>query len=222
MQELKKAGKPIVLILSNGRPLELIRLEPLADAIVEIWQPGIAGGSALAGILSGRINPSGKLAITFPLTTGQIPTYYNMRQSSRPYEGMGNYQDIPTEPLYWFGHGLSYTDFEYSDVRLSKNKITKGQKLTAEVTVRNSGKINGKETVLWYISDPASSISRPIKELKYFEKKAITAGEKTVYTFEIDPMRDLSYTDETGKRIVEAGDFFVIVNDQKVKFQIIE
>ena len=222
VQELKKTGKPIVLILSNGRPLELIRLEPLADAIVEIWQPGIAGGSALAGILSGRINPSGKLAITFPLTTGQIPTYYNMRQSARPYEEMGNYQDIETEPLYWFGHGLSYTDFEYSDVRISKNKITKGQKLIAEVTVSNSGKINGKETVLWYISDPACSISRPVKELKYFEKKAINAGDKTVYTFKIDPMRDLSYTDETGKRLVEAGDFFVIVNDQKVKFQIIE
>ena len=222
VQELKKAGKPIVLILSNGRPLELIRLEPLADAIVEIWQPGIAGGSALAGILSGRINPSGKLAITFPLTTGQIPTYYNMRQSSRPYEDMGNYQDIPTEPLYWFGHGLSYTDFEYSDVRLSKNKITKAQKLTAEVTVSNSGKINGKETVLWYISDPACSISRPMKELKFFEKKAINAGDKTVYTFEIDPIRDLSYANETGKRLVEAGDFFVIVNNQEVKFQIIE
>ncbi len=111
VQELKKTGKPIVLILSNGRPLGLAALEPLADAIVEIWQPGVAGGSAIAGILSGRINPSGKLSITFPLTTGQIPIYYDMRQSARP--NSGKYQDIPTEPLYWLGHGLSYTTFDY-------------------------------------------------------------------------------------------------------------
>ena len=109
--ELHKTGKPIVLILSNGRPLELYRLEPLSQAIVEIWQPGICGGTPLAGILSGRINPSGKLSITFPLTTGQIPIYYNARQSSRPDQG--HYQDISTRPLYEFGHGLSYTKYKW-------------------------------------------------------------------------------------------------------------
>ncbi|OIP83994.1 MAG: beta-glucosidase [Porphyromonadaceae bacterium CG2_30_38_12] len=222
MQELKKTGKPIILVLSNGRPLELVRLEPLADAIVEIWQPGIAGGTPLAGILSGRVNPSAKLAITFPLTTGQIPTYYNMRQCARPYGTEGNYQDISTEPLYWFGHGLSYTSFTYGDAKLSATKITKSQKMTVEVTVANSGSVKGKETVLWYISDPACSISRPMKELKYFEKKEINAGEKAVYKFEIDPMRDLSFTNATGKRFVEAGDFYVHVNNQKIKFEIVE
>ncbi len=108
---LKKTGKPLILVFSSGRPIELGRLEPNADAILAIWQPGIAGGTPLAGILSGRINPSGKLSITFPLTTGQIPTYYNMRQSARPKQG--KYQDIPTEPKYWFGHGLSYTTYSY-------------------------------------------------------------------------------------------------------------
>lgn len=219
--ELQKLGKPIVLILSNGRPLELVRLEPMADAIVEIWQPGIAGGTPLAGILSGRVNPSGKLAITFPLTTGQIPTYYNMRQSARPTLNMGNYQDIPTEPLYWFGHGLSYTTFDYSDASLSSIQIHKNQLLTASVTVTNTGKSDGKETVLWYISDPACSISRPMKELKFFEKKEIKPGNKAVYSFEIDPMRDLGYVDETGKRFLEAGDFYIHVNNQKIKFELV-
>ena len=219
--ELQKLGKPIVLILSNGRPLELVRLEPMADAIVEIWQPGIAGGTPLAGILSGRVNPSGKLAITFPLTTGQIPTYYNMRQSARPTLNMGNYQDIPTEPLYWFGHGLSYTTFDYSDASLSSIQIHKNQLLTASVTVTNTGKSDGKETVLWYISDPACSISRPMKELKFFEKKEIKPGNNAVYSFEIDPMRDLGYVDETGKRFLEAGDFYIHVNNQKIKFELV-
>jgi len=216
--ELKKTGKPIVLILSNGRPLELARLEPLADAIVEIWQPGIAGGSALSGILSGRTNPSGKLSITFPLTTGQIPVYYDMRQSSRP--NSGKYQDIPTEPLYWFGHGLSYTTFTYGKLNLSATKLKKTEKLTVEVEVSNTGEVSGTETVLWYIADPACSISRPMKELKHFEKKELAAGAKSVFRFEIDPARDLSYTDGNGKRFLEAGEYYVVVNNQKVKFEI--
>jgi len=222
VQELQKTGKPIVLILSNGRPLELVRLEPLANAIIEIWQPGVCGGSALAGILSGKINPSGKLAITFPLTTGQIPTYYNMRQSARPSGGQGNYQDISTEPLYWLGHGLSYTTFNYGEPKPSATKIKKSEKLTVEVEVTNSGKVSGTETVLWYISDPACSISRPMKELKYFEKKELAAGAKVTFKFVIVPNRDLSYVDSDGKRFLEAGDYYVIVNNQKVKFEIIE
>ncbi|MEG1563514.1 MAG: glycoside hydrolase family 3 N-terminal domain-containing protein [Bacteroides sp.] len=217
---LKKAGKPIVLILSSGRPLELIRLEPVADAIIEIWQPGVAGGTPLAGIVSGRINPSGKLAVTFPLTTGQIPTYYNMRQSSRPFQKMGDYQDIPTDPLYWFGHGLSYTTFEYSNARLSTQKISRNQKAIAEVEVVNNGERIGKETVLWYISDPVSTVSRPMKELKYFEKKELKAGEKQLFRFEIDPIRDLSYPDTSGKRIIEDGEFIIHVGNQKLILEI--
>ncbi|MDD4032568.1 MAG: glycoside hydrolase family 3 N-terminal domain-containing protein, partial [Bacteroidales bacterium] len=218
VQKLKTTGKPIVLILSNGRPLGLAAIEPLADAMVEIWQPGVSGGSALAGILSGRINPSGKLSITFPLTTGQIPIYYNMRQSARPTSG--KYQDIPTEPLYWMGHGLSYTTFNYGNLKLSAEKIKKDEALTVEVEVTNSGDRVGSETVLWYISDPACSISRPMKELKYFEKKQLAPGSKATYTFKIDPMRDLSYVDADGKRFLETGVYYVIVNNQKVKFEV--
>jgi len=220
VHELKKTGKPIVLVLANGRPLELVRLEPMANAIVEMWQPGVAGGTALASIISGRVNPSGKLDITFPLTTGQIPTYYNMRQSARP--NSGKYQDIPTDPLYWFGHGLSYTDFVYDPIKLSATQIHKNQKLIATVEVSNSGAVTGKETALWYISSHASSISRPMKELKYFEKKEINAGGKYVFKFELDPMRDLSFPDADGSRHLEAGDFYLQAGNQKIKFELVE
>jgi beta-glucosidase len=141
-----------------------------------------------------------------------------MRQSARPYSG--KYQDISTEPLYWLGHGLSYTTFEYGAVKLSATSITKTDKLTVEVEVSNTGDVNGTETVLWYINDPACSISRPVKELKYFEKKELAAGSKSTFKFEIDPTRDLSFTDETGKRFLETGDYFVLVNKQKVKFTV--
>ncbi|QNA45955.1 glycoside hydrolase family 3 N-terminal domain-containing protein [Lacibacter sediminis] len=217
---LKKTGKPIVLILSNGRPLELGNLENLSDAILEIWQPGIAGGSAVAGMVSGRLNPSGKLAITFPLTTGQIPTYYNMRQSARPK--LGGYQDIPTEPKYVFGYGLSYTSFTYGDVKLSATRFSKNQKITASVEVTNSGAMDGKETLLWFIADPVASITRPMKELKFFEKKELKTGERKIFTFEIDPMRDLSFPDANGMRRLESGDYYLIVNGQKIKFELID
>ncbi len=222
MMALKKIGKPLVLILSNGRPLELVRLEPLADAILEIWQPGIAGGSPLAGILSGRINPSGKLSMTFPLTTGQIPTYYNSRPKARAYPNNGIYHDIPTNPLFWMGYGLSYTSYKYGPITISAPKIRKKEKLFAEIEVENTGKMTGLETVHWYISDPVCTISRPIKELKYFEKKEIVASGKVKYRFEIDPMRDLSYSNSEGKRFLEVGEYFILVNDQKVKFEIVE
>jgi beta-glucosidase len=216
---VKRAGKPIVLVLSNGRPVELGDLDTLSQAIVEIWQPGIAGGTPLAGIISGRLNPSGKLAITFPLTTGQIPTYYNMRQSARPK--LGGYQDIATEPKYWFGHGLSYTNFSYSKVNLSDTIITKNKKIKAQVEITNTGAKDGKETVLWFIADPVASVTRPMKELKYFEKLALKKGEKKTVTFEIDPMRDLSFPDSNGDRHLEDGNFYLIVNDQKIKFVLV-
>ncbi len=217
---LKKTGKQIVLVLSNGRPLELLRLEPLSDAIVEIWQPGIAGGDALAGILSGRINPSAKLAITFPLTTGQIPTYYDMRQSARPKEGL--YQDIATEPLYWFGHGLSYANFSYAQPVASAIKVKKQGKVSVSVSVKNTSEVEGKETALWYISQPVASISRPMKELKFFEKKNLKAGEEATFTFEIVPTRDLSFTDANGNRHLEAGDYFIEVGKKKVKIELVD
>jgi beta-glucosidase len=216
---LKKTGKPIILVLSNGRPLELGNLENLSDAILEIWQPGIAGGTPVAGLISGRLNPSGKLAITFPLTTGQIPTYYNMRQSARPKQG--GYQDIATEPKYWFGHGLSYTTFSYGKVMLSDSVIKKNKKIIATVEITNTGARDGKETALWFIADPVASITRPMKELRYFEKMELKTGEKKIFKFEIDPLRDLSFPDANGIRHLEVGDFYLMINNQKIKFELI-
>lgn len=216
--ELQVLGKSIVLILTNGRPLELCKLETLSDAIVELWQPGIAGGTPLAGILSGRINPSGKLCITFPLTSGQIPVYYNARKSSRPDQG--KYQDISTKPLYEFTHGLSYTTFTYGDIKVSHTKVNKQGKLVAEVPVTNSGEMDGYETVHWFISDPYCSISRPVMELKYFEKRFIKKGETVLFSFELEPTRDLSFVDDCGNRILEEGDYYIIVKNNRLKIEV--
>ena len=218
VKELKEAGKPIILVLSNGRPLELNRMEPLCDAILEIWQPGINGARSMAGILSGRINPSGKLAMTFPYSTGQIPIYYNRRKSGRGHQGF--YKDITSDPLYPFGHGLSYTEFKYGTVTPSATKVKRGDKLSAEVT--NTGARDGAETVHWFISDPYCSITRPVKELKHFEKQFIKVGETKTFRFDIDLERDFGFVNEDGKRFLEAGEYHILVQGQTVKIELID
>ena len=220
VKELKEAGKPIILVLSNGRPLELNRMEPLCDAILEIWQPGINGARSMAGILSGRINPSGKLAMTFPYSTGQIPIYYNRRKSGRGHQGF--YKDITSDPLYPFGHGLSYTEFKYGTVTPSVTKVKRGDRLSAEVTVTNVGARDGAETVHWFISDPYCSITRPVKELKHFEKQLIKAGETKTFRFDIDLERDFGFVNEDGKRFLEAGEYHILVQGQTVKIELID
>ena len=220
VKELKEAGKPVILVLSNGRPLELNRMEPLCDAILEIWQPGINGARSMAGILSGRITPSGKLAMTFPYSTGQIPIYYNRRKSGRGHQGF--YKDITSDPLYPFGHGLSYTEFKYGTVTPSATKVKRGDKLSAEVTVTNTGSRDGAETVHWFISDPYCSITRPVKELKHFEKQLIKAGETKTFRFDIDLERDFGFVNEDGKRFLEAGEYHILVQGQTVKIELID
>ena len=220
VKELKEPGKPVILVLSNGRPLELNRMEPLCDAILEIWQPGINGARSMAGILSGRINPSGKLAMTFPYSTGQIPIYYNRRKSGRGHQGF--YKDITSDPLYPFGHGLSYTEFKYGTVTPSATKVKRGDKLSAEVTVTNTGSRDGAETVHWFISDPYCSITRPVKELKHFEKQLIKAGETKTFRFDIDLERDFGFVNEDGKRFLEAGEYHILVQGQTVKIELID
>ena len=220
VKELKEAGKPVILVLSNGRPLELNRMEPLCDAILEIWQPGINGARSMAGILSGRINPSGKLAMTFPYSTGQIPIYYNRRKSGRGHQGF--YKDITSDPLYPFGHGLSYTEFKYGTVTPSVTKVKRGDRLSVEVTVTNVGARDGAETVHWFISDPYCSITRPVKELKHFEKQLIKAGETKTFRFDIDLERDFGFVNEDGKRFLEAGEYHILVQGQTVKIELID
>ncbi len=219
-----KYNKPIVVLTSSGRPLALSNIEPYVDAIVQMWQPGLYGGEAVAGILSSRVNPSGRLAITFPYTTGQLPIFYNHRANARSAWGasQGSYRDAPTEPLYPFGHGLSYTEYEYSSLKVSKNEFIKGEKVTVSVDVSNVGEMDGKETLLWYVDDCVASISQPIKKLKHFEKRLIPAGESETFSFEIDPQRDLSFVDRDGVSHLESGDFYIIVKDQRIKITLLD
>ena len=216
LMTVKETGKPVVVLLSNGRSLDLTRISPAADAVLEIWQPGVMAGKAVASILTGESNPSGRLTVTFPYTTGQIPIYYNRRDSGRRGT-QGLYQDIPSTPMYEFGYGLSYTDYEYGQLTVSADSFTVNDTVTASITVRNAGQMDGKETVQWYICDPYSTLTRPVKELKHFEKKLLKAGEEYTFTFEIDPAKDLSFVNADGERFVEAGDYYIIVKDKKVK-----
>lgn len=216
--EISKAGKPVALLLVNGRPLELNRLETVANAIIEVWQPGVEGGTAAAEILSGKVNPSGKLAITFPYSTGQIPIYYNHRKSGRRHQGL--YQDIPSEPMYEFGHGLSYTSFEYGEPAAIKTDISRNDNIKITVPVTNTGDREGAEAVLWYVSDPYCSVTRPVCELKHFEKKTLKPGETAIMEFNLRPWRDLSYVDATGKRFLETGEYEVIVGGKKLKLNL--
>lgn len=216
---VRRSGKPVVLLLSGGRPLDVTRMESMADAVLEIWQPGTMGGYAAAGILSGRYNPSGKLPVTFPYTTGQIPVYYNRRNRARRGT-QGFYQDIPSTPMYEFGYGLSYTEFEYGPLKLSSDRVSRKGSLTAEITVKNVGKRDGYETVHWFICDPFCHITRPVKELRHFEKQLIRPGESRTFTFEIDPWRDLSFVDGNGDRFLDSGRYEIIVGDSRVAVEV--
>lgn len=223
-EELLKAvaavGKPMIVLNSSGRPVDLHRIEGYADAVMQIWHPGVCAGKAVAGLLSGRYNPSGKLAMTFPYNTGQIPIYYNRRNSGRRGT-QGLYKDVQSEPLYEFGHGLSYSKFEYGPLTLFSDRITQDDPLVAELVVRNVSDRDGLETVHWYICDPYSHITRPVKELKFFEKKMIRAGEEVLFRFEIDPIRDLGFVDRTGRRYLDKGEYYIMVGQQKETIEVI-
>lgn len=215
-EEIAKAGKPIVLVTTSGRPLDLHLLEPLATAMIQEWQTGLESGNALAALVSGDYNPSGRLAITFPYSTGQIPIYYNHRQSARTNQGF--YQDIPSKPLYDFGYGLSYTTYSYGKVEVSDSLITKDSKIRVRVPVTNSGSVDGTETAMLFIRDPyCSVVTRPVKELKRFSRHEIKAGETYVFVFELDPQTDLSFVDSEGRRFLESGEYDIIVKDQIIR-----
>lgn len=219
IREMARTGRPVVVLLSSGRPIDVRGYESEVDAMMAIWQPGTEGGNAVAQLLSGKVNPSGRLAITFPLCAEQQPVYYNQRQAARPYAG--RYQNLPDAPMYPFGYGLSYTKFSYGEPRLDRTSLHRGERLVAEIEVSNEGPYDGKETVLWYVSDPVADISRPIRELKHFEKQFIATGESRLFRFEIDPERDLSYPDAQGNRHLENGTYVLEVNGQRIAFELI-
>ena len=193
LKALLKTGKPLVLVLFTGRPLALKWENENVPAILNVWFGGSEAGSAIADVLFGDVNPSGKLSTTFPQNIGQVPLYYNHKNTGRPLaEGKwfqkfrSNYLDVSNDPVYPFGYGLSYTTFSYSDIKLNSTTLKQNQKITATVTVTNTGKVNGKEVVQLYIRDMVGSITRPVKELKGFQKVDLKAGESKdcfIYNF---------------------------------------
>ena len=217
LRALAKTGKPMVLVLFNGRPLTLTWEDEHANAILDVWAPGTEAGNAIADVLFGNYNPAGKITATFPRSVGQIPIYYNHKNTGRPFDGKGpakfksDYIDISNDPLYPFGYGLSYTTFNYSDVKLSKTNLKGNETLTATVTVSNTGKLAGEEVVQLYISDPVASISRSVKELKNYKKIMLQPGEQKEVSFNITPQdlkfynTKLNYDWEPGEFIIQIG-----------------
>ncbi len=225
-QDLLKAllgtGKPLVLVLINGRPMTLGWENANVSSILEAWAGGTEAGNAVASILFGDYNPSGKLTTTFPLSVGQIPLYYNHLNTGRPMDlknkFTSKYLDITNDPLYPFGYGLSYTTFGYSDIRVSKSQLKGNEKLIASVTVTNTGKVAGEEVVELYLQDPVASISLPVKELKNFKKVMLKPGEKKDIEFEVTT-DDLKFYNSDLKYDWEPGDFIIYIgtNSRDVK-----
>jgi beta-glucosidase len=217
LKALVQTGKPLVIVLFNGRPLTLPWENKHADAILDVWAPGTEAGNAIADVLFGNYNPSGKITATFPRSVGQIPIYYSHKNTGRPFNGhepakfKSDYIDISNDPLYPFGYGLSYTTFKYSGVKLDKTKLKGNEILKATVTVTNTGKYAGEEVVQLYISDPVASISRSVKELKNFQKIELKPGESRDVTFNVttDDLKfyneKLIYDWEPGEFIVQIG-----------------
>ncbi|EAO7849223.1 beta-glucosidase BglX [Salmonella enterica subsp. enterica serovar Typhimurium] len=221
---LKATGKPLVLVLMNGRPLALVKEDQQADAILETWFAGTEGGNAIADVLFGDYNPSGKLPISFPRSVGQIPVYYSHLNTGRPYNPekpnkyTSRYFDEANGPLYPFGYGLSYTTFTVSDVTLSSPTMQRDGKVTASVEVTNTGKREGATVIQMYLQDVTASMSRPVKQLKGFEKITLKPGERKTVSFPID-IEALKFWNQQMKYDAEPGKFnvFIGVDSARVK-----
>ena len=218
LEEVYAVNKNIILVLMNGRPLVLNWADEHLPAIVEAWHLGTESGNAIAEVLYGDYNPSGKLPMSFPRSVGQMPLYYNHKNTGRPgAKGAdagsvfwSHYGDEKNTPLYPFGYGLSYTEFEYSDIMLSKPKLAYGTKIEASVILTNSGIVKGKEVVQMYIRDHYASVTRPVRELKDFELVELSAGESKQITFEITP-ETLQFYSANKKWESEPGTFSLFI-----------
>lgn len=224
LKALAKTGKPLVIVLFNGRPLTLVWENEQASAILDAWAPGTEAGNAVADVLFGNYNPSGKITATFPRSVGQIPIYYNHKNTGRPFDGTGfpkfksNYLDESNDPLYPFGYGLSYTKFEYSPVMLSKTNLKGNETLTATVTLSNTGKYAGEEVVQLYITDPVASVTRSVKDLKGFQKIMLQPGESKDISFQITT-EQLSFFNSDLKKVWEPGKFIVRIGTNSAQLQ---
>lgn len=224
LKALVQTGKPVVLVLFNGRPLTLTWEDKHVPAILDAWFAGTEAGNAIADVLFGSYNPSGKITASFPRNVGQIPVYYNHKNTGRPFHGedfakfKSDYLDVPNEPLYPFGYGLSYTNFGYGEVKLNKTALKGNETLTATITVTNAGKYAGEETVQLYITDPVASLTRAVEDLKGFKKVYLQPGESKEVAFTITT-NELKFYNSNLQYDWEAGQFFVRIgtNSRDVK-----
>ncbi|NQZ90593.1 MAG: beta-glucosidase BglX [Colwellia sp.] len=233
MKALKKLNKPMVLVLMSGRPMTIEWEQDNLDSIVMAWYPGTMGGHAVADVLFGDYNPSAKLPVTFPRTVGQVPIYYNMKNTGRPFSAnnpeqkyVSRYLNTSNTPLYPFGHGLSYTNFDYSEIKLSSTELTNTNSIVASVTVTNSGKYDGDEVVQLYVRDLVGSVTRPVKELKGFKKIHIGKSKSAVVSFDITA-KDLAFYRKDMSFGTEIGDHKLFIgtdseNLKEVNFKIVE
>lgn len=213
LKALKQTGKPIALLVFSGRPLDLSWEDANVDAILQVWFPGTQGGRGIADVVAGNYNPSGRLVMSFPRSVGQVPVYYNQKNTGRPVD-MNNpqgdykskYEDSPITPLYPFGYGLSYTTFDIKNAKLDKTELSKDGNLTATASVTNTGATDGEIVVQLYVRDLVGSVTRPVKELKGFKKIALKAGETQTVSFDIKA-NDLAFYGQDMKKIVEAGKY---------------
>ncbi|RNC83571.1 MAG: beta-glucosidase BglX [Winogradskyella sp.] len=220
LERVFEVNENIVLVLNNGRPLAIPWAAKHIPAIVEAWQLGSQAGNAIAKVLYGDYNPSGKLPMTFPRNVGQIPIYYNYKNTGRPSNTEDNvfwshYSDIENTPLYPFGHGLSYTTFKYSNLRLDKNEVKIGNSITVKVDLTNTGEYDGKEVVQLYIRDLYAQNVRPVKELKGFELVSLQKGESKTIEFTLDKS-ELGYYDNNGVFVVEPGEFKIFIGGSSI------
>lgn len=222
LKEVHKVNKNIVLVLINGRPMEITWSAENIPAIVEAWQLGSESGNAIAEVLTGKYNPSGKLPVSFPRAVGQEPLYYNRMNTGRPSNDLhvtySHYTDIENGPLYPFGYGLSYTSFEYGTPKLSSKTLKEGEEISLNITLTNTGKVKGKEVVQLYLHDPVASIARPVKELKGFKLVELEPGETKTVTFKITEEMLEFYT-ASGKWEAENGEFKFMVGTNSEEVQ---
>ena len=217
IDRIKATGKPFVVVLFNGRPLTLEKVDASAPAILEAWFPGVQAGNAVADVLFGKVDPGGKLPVTFPRSVGQIPIYYNHEPTGRPcdptFKWNSRYRDIPTcAPLYPFGYGLSYTTFDVSNLRLSSHTMPSSGSVTATVDVKNTGSRSGDEVVQLYIHDPVATISQPVRRLRGFERVSLAPGQTKTVSFRLD-RSDVGFYDDSGNFVVEPGTIDVYAGD---------